>query len=104
MQIRTLQGTIQTELFQEIMLHEQLGIITFSYGYVLEEDRGEGPTYTVQLPMTFPNRETCKEMFRRYLRGRNEGRDTICMYANQNWPWEVYEKIVKHKASKLERL
>ena len=104
MQIRTLQGTIQTELFQEIMLHEQLGIITFSYGYVLEEDRGEGPTYTVQLPMTFPNRETCKEMFRRYLRGRNEGRDTICMCANQNWPWEVYEKIVKHKASILERL
>jgi hypothetical protein len=26
------------------------------------------------------------------------------MYANQNWPWEVYDKIVKHKASILERL
>lgn len=104
MQIRTLQGTIQTELFQEIMLHEQLGIITFSYGYIYEEDKGQGPTYIVQLPMTFKNREICIEMFRRYLHGRNEGKDTVCMYTDLSWPWETYNRIVKHKASTLERL
>ena len=104
MTIRTLQGTIQTELFQEIMLHEQLGIITFSYGYIYEEDKGQGPTYIVQLPMTFKNREICIEMFRRYLHGRNEGKDTVCMYTDLSWPWETYNRIVKHKASTLERL
>ena len=103
--IKTLQGTIQTELFQEIMYHEQLGIITFSYGYVYEEDNGQGPTYIIQLPMCFEDKGDCKEVFRKYLRYRNEGMDCLYMHGYEfYWPWETYQKIIEHKASKLERL
>ena len=105
MTIRTLQGTIQTELFQEIKYHGLLGIITFSYGYVLDIDNGEGPEYTIQLPMCFKNKRDCFKIFRNYLKQKNEGKDWLFMYGYEfSFPWEAYQQIIEHKASKLEKL
>jgi hypothetical protein len=105
MKLTSFQGTIQTELFQEIMYHEQLGIITFSYGYVYEEDKGQGPTYIIQLPMTFKNRYICRMIFQKYLRCRNEGRQTMSLFGYDfSWPWEAYHRIIEHKSMKLETL
>ena len=105
MTLRSLQGTIQTELFQEIKYHEQLGIITFSYGYVYEEDKGQGPVWIVQLPMCFKDKKDCLHIFRKFIRYRNEGRDCLCMYGYDfSWPWDAYQKIIEHKASKLNEL
>ena len=105
MKLTSFQGTIQTELFQEIMYHEQLGIITFSYGYVYEEDKGQGHTYIIQLPMTFKNRYICRMIFQKYLRCRNEGRQTMSLFGYDfSWPWEAYHRIIEHKSMKLEAL
>lgn len=105
MKITTLQGTLHTELFQEIMLHEQVGVITFSYGYVYEEDKGEGPTYIIQVPMTFRNARDCRKAFRLYLRGRNSGADQISFIGLRcRWPKDTYRKIIQHKSSRLMEL
>lgn len=102
MKIITLQGTLQTELFQEIMLHEQLGLINFSYGYVYDEDNGEGPTYIVQIPMVFRNPRDSRKAFRRYLRARNTGHDKVSFIGlHGRWPKEAYRKIINHKSKKL---
>jgi hypothetical protein len=87
------------------MYHEQLGIITFSYGYVYEEDKGQGPTYIIQLPMTFKNRNICRMIFQKYLRCRYEGRQTMSLFGYDfSWPWEAYHRIIEHKSMKLETL
>ena len=105
MKITTLQGTLHTELFQEITLHEQVGVITFSYGYVYEEDKGEGPTYIVQVPMTFRRTRDCRKAFRRYLRGRNSGADRVSFIGlHCCWPKDTYRKIIQHKSSRLMEL
>jgi hypothetical protein len=102
MKILTRQGIIQTELFREIMRHEQLGIITFSYGYVYDEDRCEGPTYIVQVPMSFGSDRDCLEAFRRYLRARNEGHDCVSFLdLHCKCPKDTYRKVVHHKALQL---
>ena len=105
MKLTSILGTIRTELFQEIMYHEQLGIITFSYGYVYEEDKGQGPTYIIQLPMTFKTRKICKRFFQKYLRCRNEGQETMNLSGYDfDWPWEAYHRIIEHKFLKLGEL
>ena len=105
MKIITAQGDLYTEIFQEITHHEQLGIITFSYGYVYEEDKGEGPTYTVQVPMTFRRARDCRRAFRLYLRGRNSGADRISFIGLRcRWPKDTYRKIIQHKSSRLMEL
>ena len=84
------------------MRHEQLGIITFSYGYVYDEDRGEGPTYVVQVPMSFSSDRDCLEAFRRYLRARNSGQDCVSFLGlHCKWPKDTYKKVVQHKALQL---
>ena len=105
MKIITRQGTLLSELFQEVMLHESLGIITFSYAYTYEEDKGEGPTYWVQIPVAFYNRFDAKMAFKRYLRARNTKQDSVNLMDLQcNWPWETYIKIIRHKTLELEKL
>ena len=84
------------------MRHEQLGIITYSYGYVYDEDRGEGPTYIVQVPMSFRSARDCRDAFRRYLRARNTGQDYVSFLGlHCKWPKDTYKKVVKHKALQL---
>ena len=102
MKIITKQGTLHTELFQQITRHEQLGIITFSYGYTYVEDNGQGPTYIVQVPMTFTSDRDCLEAFRRYLRARNSDETSVNFMDIQcYWPEEAYEVIHRHKSSRL---
>ena len=102
MKIITAQGDLYTETFREITHHEKLGIITFSYGYVYEEDKGEGPIYIVQVPMTFYSKKGALEAFRRYLHARNSGEEVVnfkdlgCF-----WPIDVYATIIHHKALQL---
>ena len=105
MKIITAQGDLYTETFREITHHEQLGIITFSYGYVYEEDKGEGPTYIVQVPMTFRSARDCRKAFRLYLRGRNSGADRVSFIGlHCSWPKDTYRKIIQHKSSRLMEL
>ena len=105
MKIITAQGDLYTEIFQEITRHEQLGIITFSYGYVYEEDKGEGPTYTVQVPMVFFSDKDCLEAFRRYLQARNTGQETVSFLdLGCTWQIDVYACILHHKTKRLFKL
>lgn len=105
MKLTSILGTIRTELFQEIMYHEQLGIVTFSYCYTYEEDKGQGPTYIIQVPISFKSKEDCKMFFKKYLRHRNEGRESLSMLGyDVSWPRETYEKILEHKSLKLQQL
>ena len=105
MKIITKQGTLQSELFQSVMLHDALGIITFSYVYTYAEDKGEGAEYQVQIPVTFYNRFDARVAFRRYLRARNTNQDSVSFMGFQcNWPWETYIKIIRHKSLELEKL
>lgn len=105
MKIITAQGDLYTEIFQEITHHEQLGIITFSYGYVYEEDKGEGPTYIIQIPMTFSGNMDSLKAFRRYLQARNTGQDVISFKDMCcDWPLDAYALIIQHRAKKLFRL
>lgn len=87
------------------MYHEQLGIITFSYCYTYEEDKGQGPTYIIQVPMSFKSKVDCKMFFKKYLRHRNEGKGSLSMLEfHVSWPRDTYENIIEHKTLKLQQL
>lgn len=102
MKIRTIQGTIRTELFHEIMYHECLGMIVFSYRYIYEEDGDEAIPFFVHMPMTFSNPRNAREAFKRYLRARNTGQEIISLIRlGGRWPKEAYRKIFYHKKNQL---
>lgn len=102
MKILTRQGSLRTELFKEVMLHERVGSITFCYIYRYEED-GEGATeYQVQVPMTFTTSRKAKEAFRKYLRARNTGKESVSLLEFRcRWPKRTYQKILKQKKLSL---
>lgn len=105
MKIRTIQGTILTELFHEIIYHESLGTIVFSYRYIYEEDGDEAIPFFVQMPMTFSNPRHAREAFRRYLRARNTGQEMVSLIGlGGRWPKAEYRKIINHKKNQLKGL
>ena len=60
MKILTIQGSLRTELFKEVMLHERLGIIALNYSYRYEEDGEQATEYIVQIPLTFRSRRRAR--------------------------------------------
>ena len=102
MKILTRKGTLRTELFKEIMLHERLGIISLNYCYKYEEDGEQATEYQIQVPLTFRTRKQAREAFRTYLRGRNNGLDCVNLLGFRcSWPRKTYKKIMDHKKQSL---
>lgn len=102
MKILTRKGTLRTELFKEIMLHERLGIISLNYCYKYEEDGEQATEYQIQVPLTFRTRKQAREAFRTYLRGRNNGLDCVNLLGFRcSWPRKTYRKIMDHKKQSL---
>lgn len=105
MKIITRQGILRTELFKEVMLHERVGSIAFCYAYSYEED-GEGATeFQIQMPMTFRSYREARRAFRKYLRARNGGEDSVSFLEFRcPWPRKTYREIIKDKNRTLSEL
>ena len=105
MKILTRQGSLRTELFKEVMLHERLGIIALNYSYRYEEDGEQATEYTVQIPLTFRSRRRARQAFKAYLRARNTGKESVSLLGfSCRWPQRAYRKIISDKNHTLSEL
>lgn len=102
MKIITRQGILRTELFKEVMLHEKVGSIAFCYVYRYEEDGEFAAEFQIQVPMSFNNYREARRAFRKYLRARNSGEDSVSFLEfSCPWPKRTYRKIISHKNQSL---
>ena len=102
MKIITRQGILRTELFKEIVYHEKVCCISFCYVYHYEEDGEYATEFQVQVPMTFSNYHQARRAFRKYLRARNSGEDSVSFLEFRcPWPKRTYRKIMSHKRESL---
>lgn len=102
MKIITRRGIIRTELFKEIMLHEKACSIAFCYAYRYEEDGDEATEFQIQVPITFSSYREARKAFRKYLRARNSGEESVSFLEFRcPWPKRTYRKIISHKNESL---
>lgn len=105
MKILTRQGSLRTELFKEVTLHERLGIIALNYSYRYEEDGEQATEYIVQIPLTFRSRRRARQAFKAYLRARNTGKESVSLLGfSCRWPLRTYRKIISDKNHTLSEL
>lgn len=98
MKLLTRKGILRTELFKEVMYHEGLGIITFSYSY-LDADKEDHPNeIVIQLPMVFKDSRRARQAFKKYLRARNTSKEQVSLLDFRcSWSRNTYKRIICHK-------